>query len=347
MGYDEQLSAAKFRAERDLARQDLVIERFKRQRIGRTVWRLQNRLSRAHRRERQLRKGLRMWREKAIEKPQVTMSAYDLLPEEEREALRWVRGHGGLDEVCRDFQDAYNRRSELCAALGIDLDSGWSDAMAELDRRLMPEGYEWPRYETGELLRYKDRYIQDGAESEVWHVDFDSYGDVTILNSDCSKCSLDKGERVKRPCKVLDADGAEIELGDDLYSVEGNLKFHVSHVDRANGKIATDAMFAIDKWADPSLFTHRAPVIAADGKPLEVGQAVWDWNGDGYVVDRIYSGTTEPDFPGHTVACRRSDDIVTHMFKPSQLTHQRPVLDADGVQIKGGDTIYRDSATAH
>lgn len=83
--------------------------------------------------------------------------------------------------------------------------------------------------------------------------------------------------------------------------------------------------------------------LAADGEPLRVGQTVWEVvTGDGYVVERIYSGTTEPDFPGHTVACRRPDDIVTHMFKPSQLTHQRPVLDADGVSIKAGDTIYSD-----
>ena len=92
----------------------------------------------------------------------------------------------------------------------------------------------------------------------------------------------------------------------------------------------------------PSLLTHRAPVLAADGRPLRDGETVWDWNGDEYVVDRIYSGTTEPDFPGHTVACHRPDDIVTHMFEPSQLTHQRPVLDAEGVPIKGGDTIYSD-----
>lgn len=52
----------------------------------------------------------------------------------------------------------------------------------------------------------------------------------------------------KRPApKALDADGAEIEVGDDLYSVEGMLKFHVSAIDKKNGRIATEAMFALDK----------------------------------------------------------------------------------------------------
>lgn len=60
---------------------------------------------------------------------------------------------------------------------------------------------------------------------------------------------------------VLDADGVPIELGDDLYSVEGGLKLHVSNIDRVNCRIATSAMFALDKWADPSMFTHTKPEI--------------------------------------------------------------------------------------
>ncbi|HIR90670.1 MAG TPA: hypothetical protein IAC01_02660 [Candidatus Limicola stercorigallinarum] len=60
---------------------------------------------------------------------------------------------------------------------------------------------------------------------------------------------------------VLDADGVPIELGDDLYSVEGGLKLHVSNIDRVSCMIATSAMFALDKWADPSMFTHTKPEI--------------------------------------------------------------------------------------
>ena len=246
MGYDEQLSAAKFRAERDQARQELA----------------------------------------RLRGEATTMSAYDLLPEEDREALRWVRGHGGLDEVIRDFKDAYNRRFDLYAALGIDLDTGWSDAMAELDRRLMPEGMKWPMYESGEPVRIGDVVSDVEVRSIVFR-------DDGILFSDCTSVPgwgtwRSYKEPIKRPApKVLDADRAEIH--------------------------EWDAMKVLD-----------LSVLAADVRPLEAGQTVWDTNGDEYVVERIYSGTTEPDFPGHTVACRRPDDIVTHMFEPSQLTHERP-----------------------
>ena len=38
-----------------------------------------------------------------------TVDAYDLLSEEDREALRWVRGHGGLDEIRRQRRDSVTR----------------------------------------------------------------------------------------------------------------------------------------------------------------------------------------------------------------------------------------------
>lgn len=72
-----------------------------------------------------------------------TMSARDLLPEEEREAIAWVRRRGGIGELSRMFQDADNRRVELCGALDIDLDKGWSEAMTAMRLRLMPEGWSW------------------------------------------------------------------------------------------------------------------------------------------------------------------------------------------------------------
>lgn len=45
----------------------------------------------------------------------VSMSAYDLLPQEDREAIAWVREHGGIDYVKREWRsrvpyDRYERR---------------------------------------------------------------------------------------------------------------------------------------------------------------------------------------------------------------------------------------------
>lgn len=53
-----------------------------------------------------------------------TVSAYDLLSEDEREAIAWVREHGGLDAV---------------------------------EKRLMPEGMEWPTVD-GKPVDFKTLY---------------------------------------------------------------------------------------------------------------------------------------------------------------------------------------------
>lgn len=61
---------------------------------------------------------------------------------EDSEIAEWVRERGGLEEVKRAMQDSDNRRVELCSALGIDTVTGWSDAVVEMDKRLMPPGME-------------------------------------------------------------------------------------------------------------------------------------------------------------------------------------------------------------
>ncbi len=270
-----------------------------------------------------------------------TMSAYDLLPKEERDAIAWVRGHGGLEDAMDMWSERARLWSELTrVALACGADGSGGEGTPEevgsaiasaLERRLMPRGMEWPRFEDGEPVRIGDTAQFDSDDvMEVVGVEINRFGYVLhgSINDGMRKCveGDEHGVAVKRPApKVLDADGAEVEVGDDLYSIEGILKFHVSAIDRKSGRIATEAMLALDKWADPKMYTHRAPVLAADGRPLRVGETVWEVEtGDGYIVERIYSGTTEPYFPGHTVACLRPDDVATHMFKPSQLTHERP-----------------------
>lgn len=264
-----------------------------------------------------------------------TMSAYDLLPEDGREALDWVREHGGLDEVEAEWGYAHDRTglaNSVAVRLGVDplTDADISKkVMDELDRRLMPDGCEWPRYESGEPVAFGDEVTKNGEEFGAGAFEVFSDGSY-VLNFR----AYSKGERVKRPApKVLDADGVEIEVGDDLYSVEGMLKFHVSAIDKKSGRIATEAMFALDKWADPKMYTHRAPVLAADGKPLEVGQTV-------YV---IANGKTHHVTEVDAVSKRfRSMEQVdgSHWLDPMCFTHQRLVVDADGVPIKVGDTVY-------
>ena len=258
----------------------------------------------------------------------------------DRDAIAWVREHGGIAYV----KDAWNVRSNLKRQLDSALAKverqqchiefvqrkcrerrerieELDKAIAEMRPRLMPEGMEWlveawPRFEDDAPLKFGDMALIDGEVDMVEAVQLWIHGRPVIYGDNGSQ-KLERCERVQRPTpKVLDADGVEIRVGDDLYSVEGGLKFHVSHVDRINGKIATDAMFSLDKWADPAMYTYRAPVLAADGRPLREGETVYHIaNGVAYVVREVckHSVVVEPKCGGRRADCR-----------VDYLTHERP-----------------------
>ena len=62
----------------------------------------------------------------------------------------------------------------------------------------------------------------------------------------------------------------------------------------------------------------------ADGVEIHVGDTVYELEtGEGYKVERVFGGATDPDFPDHTIRCNKVADPITHVFKPDQLTHTR------------------------
>ena len=268
----------------------------------------------------------------------VSMSARDLLPQEDREAVAWVREHGGIEGVkekwtghvprssVKRMVELHEKKRDRLKAHALWLERKCHErrerikeldkAIAEMCSRLMPEGMEWlldawPRFEDdAPLVRGDEVMTSDGAirAEELC---------LTICDRDGGVTSIDFGERVKRPApKVLDADGAEIELGDDLYSVEGGLKLHVGVIDTRNGKIATAEMYALDKWADPAMYTHHAPVLAADGKPLREGETVYHVaDGRACVVREVReAGAVVEPVDGRPCGRCRAD----------YLTHERP-----------------------
>ena len=124
--------------------------------------------------------------------------------------------------------------------------------------------------------------------------------------------------------KVYDADGVKIRAGETL--------FHI----RSGDSVIARQLMAPDKFEDTdfarhfaSEYTHRAPVIAADGKPLLAGEVVYEVKtGDMFEVMGVYDGTADPDFPEHAVECRKVGDVdgyMRHMFKPGQLAHELPI----------------------
>lgn len=167
--------------------------------------------------------------------------------DEDREALEWVRNHGGLDHVREEWRsrvpyDRYERRrqnllrhiAECETALGRrrrrieelghrvrDL----TNESAELRKRTMPEGCEWPRFEDNDPLEFGDKFVERGgvvnvvASVEICADRFEVYG------FDGASSQYSKGERVKRP--VLDADGVPICGGECVWGINGGL-YHVT-----------------------------------------------------------------------------------------------------------------------
>ena len=287
---------------------------------------------------------------------------------EDIDAAKWVREHGGLDEVKRhyfaacalsgDLAEWKREVYELCEYIGVSHEDcdGEAEMLQEaykvLGKRLMPEGMGWPRYEDGEPVLAGNVLLDANGETfravsflftcDWWSIEgYQGPGFCTISKDTRRELSgMPYSERVKRPApKVLDADGAEICEGDTVYGFAGQ-QYEVTglcewepsivHAKTVGDGVAADELIAMSgqlnsAQLDASKLTHSAPVIAGDGRPLRDGETVYEaGTGDEFLVRQIYGGTTEPDFPDHTVRCSKPGDCVTHMFRPDQLTHERP-----------------------
>lgn len=117
-----------------------------------------------------------------------------------------------LREICDQIEaeaGVETVKSEAMEALAFVEEEG---GLAELERRLMPEGIEWPRHESGELVEFGDEYVNAKGNVSTLR---------TIVIKDCrdrlgggyywklgkGACAVmvKNGERVKRPA-VLAAD---------------------------------------------------------------------------------------------------------------------------------------------
>lgn len=321
MKYEDQLAAARYRAERDQARQEL-------DRI----------------------KSDRSWHACA--------DAGMLLSEEDRGAIRWVSEHGGLDAVKKEWNLRGNFKRQLEKAQEkverqqrhIEFVQGkcherlvriaaLNKTVAEMRPRLMPEGMEWlveawPRFDDGEPVRIGDEVVTHNVWQTSTVTSISLYdGGSSVYYRWCGKdngASV-SGECVKRPAtKALDADGVEIREGETVWSTVGEFdgKRTVKSVHVDDYKLPY-ALFedGRDPWSCMCCYlTHRATVIAADGRPLREGEHVYHVETG---AELVVKWLPKPGEYQAVVVFALPTSPASHLtsFDPDQLTHERPVAD--------------------
>lgn len=204
-----------------------------------------------------------------------------------------------------------------------------------IDRRLMPDGIEWPMFEDDEPVRFGDGFLDhQGNVRSVLTIKMWQEGGFEIGTGQGTYDWHSAGERVRRPApKVLDADGVEIRVGETVWDTETGCGRTVRAVNN-NETIEFDG-YANRGWF-AKFFTHRAPVLDADGTPLREGEHVYHVETGAELVVK------ELPKPGEYQAVVVFAPPASHLtsFDPDQLTHERPVLDADGMSIHEGDTVW-------
>lgn len=147
----------------------------------------------------------------------------------------------------------------------------------------------------------------------------------------------DTGKRVltERERRILDMwprfeDGEPVMIGDEVDGLGGEI---------IEVYIAEDAAAIWNNFANHMHLSlgervkRPAPkVLDADGVEIKVGDTVYEPNGQSGIVTAVHPSTRCVDL--------RQDGCDAFCMDANRLTHACPVLDADGVPIHEGDTVW-------
>ena len=328
--YDDQLRAARYRAERDQAREELAridggaqaahrtygalsdedrkILRWVRARGG--LQEVRRRLKKSVPREAYERKR-GAWRrhirecEEALRKRNARIRELEnaacerrTVRAEDREAAEWVREHGGLDVIEAIWDNDVPLANGVIDALwpGVRPDDCSNEhVMDELRERLMPEGMEWPRFEDGEFVRSGDRLIDDNGD---W------FSAVSFIFT----------------C--------------DWWCIEGYQQIGFGTLSRET-KRKLSGMPPGDRVKRPA-----PKVLDADGAEIREKRDVW-WicEGDerGVHAERLH---VETICPNGLIECSPYNGGTWVNLEPSELYVNKPVPSSDGKPLREGERAY-------
>lgn len=128
-------------------------------------------------------------------------------------------------------------------------------------------------------------------------------------------------------------DGEPVMVGDKYEDNEGHECFASGvHLD-IDGPSLVDSEGFHDLYRKGKRVKRPAPkVLDADGVEIKVGDTVYEPNGQSGIVTAVHPSTRCVDL--------RQDGCDAFCMDANRLTHACPVLDADGVPIHEGDTVW-------
>lgn len=202
------------------------------------------------------------------------------MSEKKQGAAEWLRGiideYKANERSCHDKAKMFGidcNHEESCTDCDIDKMKVIADRIDA--ERALPEGVEWPRFEDGEMVKIGDDVEYKGETMRVYLATLDADGWALW----CSREGIDGRlsgsycERVKRPtCKVLDADGAPINVGDTVYCDDDPEPWQVDLIYAGSMGYCTVRLkdsAGIYKSADAPRLSHKKPEPPDSWEKLE------------------------------------------------------------------------------
>lgn len=186
-------------------------------------------------------------------------------------AAKWVEANGGLSIVENRYVENALVKHDVCMVLGLDgVDGsvGYQSIFAELDKRLMPQGIEWPRLDDGERVRFGDEVEGKGKSSGIVSRVMLNRNGYQLRNSDDKDIAGWKAysRSVKRPePEVLGADGLPIKVGETVWFANS-----ANATEFVVAEMSTDSEYSVrmrlpespeqdGQWFLPQALTHTPP----------------------------------------------------------------------------------------
>lgn len=291
----------------------------------------------------------------------VSMSAYDLLPPDEREAIAWVRDHGGLDAVRAQMINLRVAIGETCARAGVEHTGETVRDAQAIWRKL-----DWYKARLGESvqrvayerhLARRQRQIDESHAALRRRNKLIAELEAKVRVRERANDELNEELNAMRPRLIPEGmewpryeDGEPVRIRDDFACWCGEVHEVASVTLRDGRSIINESQPHSFVVSDGPFTAHGkrvkrpAPkVLDADGAEIRKGDTVYFVDGTHPIeVINIY-----PEQDSCPVKIKKSYDGATcySCTDPQKLTHRAPVLSADGLPLREGETVYRTNST--